>query len=123
MKWWNQEDKRKLSKNPSFDPLTIKNWFTLPMNMLMLANQRLGIKKSDYGNIREWIRALVLAEKYRLEKKKQREYKECVKSKVHKVMGEFKRRELKTGKLVKKVVTKKSQALAIALSQARKKCL
>lgn len=46
--------------------------------------------------------------------------KSCQKRKVKKVMGEFKRGKLKTGE-GKKVKTR-PQALAIALSEARRKC-
>lgn len=41
--------------------------------------------------------------------------------KVHKVMGEFKRKQLHSGSKKGPVVTSRKQAIAIALSEARKK--
>jgi len=52
-----------------------------------------------------------MAKKSSLKKRKQ--------TKVHKVMSEFKDKELNIGKSKKKV-RKRSQAIAIALSEARK---
>ena len=45
--------------------------------------------------------------------------KKCQREKVHKVMGEYKRKKLTSHK---RPVTKRSQAIAIALSEARRKC-
>lgn len=46
--------------------------------------------------------------------------KSCTRRKIHKVMKEFKDRKLKTS--VGKRVTKRKQAVAIALSEAQNKC-
>ena len=44
-------------------------------------------------------------------------------AKVHKVMGEYKRGKLHSGSKTGKKVTSRKQAVAIALSEARKKRL